>query len=174
MKIYAACLASYNAGTYHGAWIEIESGATSDTILAEIDKMLKASPTPGAEEYAIHDYEGVPQSLMTAWGEHPDLDEVASAAEALLDSGEVFEAALSYSGHVGEALEACRNQQYVDCGESPEEIVEKWFEDTGTLEEVPERLRCYIDFKAYARDLRLSGEWFFELVNGTYYAFSTI
>jgi antirestriction protein len=43
-RIYAACLASYNNGRLHGAWIDADQGA--DEINAEINKMLKASPYP--------------------------------------------------------------------------------------------------------------------------------
>lgn len=43
-RIYAACLASYNAGRLHGAWINADQDASS--IQAEISAMLKASPCP--------------------------------------------------------------------------------------------------------------------------------
>ena len=54
-RIYVACLASYNAGILHGEWID---ATDADTIREAIQEMLKRSPTPGAEEWAIHDYEG--------------------------------------------------------------------------------------------------------------------
>lgn len=44
MKIYAACLASYNAGILHGAWIDATQGA--DGIRDDIAEMLRASPYP--------------------------------------------------------------------------------------------------------------------------------
>lgn len=44
LRIYAACLASYNAGRLHGTWIDADQDA--DSINAEINKMLKASPCP--------------------------------------------------------------------------------------------------------------------------------
>ena len=49
-------MAAYNNGRLHGVWID----ATGDVeeIQEQINKMLKASPEPDAEEYAIHDYEG--------------------------------------------------------------------------------------------------------------------
>jgi antirestriction protein len=43
-RIYAACLASYNNGCLHGRWIDADQDA--DTIMAEINAMLKASPCP--------------------------------------------------------------------------------------------------------------------------------
>lgn len=43
-RIYAACLASYNNGCLHGAWIDAHQDV--DSIRAEIDAMLRASPYP--------------------------------------------------------------------------------------------------------------------------------
>lgn len=45
IRIYAACLASYNNGRLHGAWIDCE-GKDADAIRAEIATMLRASPYP--------------------------------------------------------------------------------------------------------------------------------
>ena len=55
-RIYVACLAAYNNGYLHGAWIEADQDA--DEIRDEIAAMLARSPIEHAEEYAIHDYEG--------------------------------------------------------------------------------------------------------------------
>lgn len=44
-RIYAACLASYNAGRLHGAWIDCE-GKDGDELRREIDDMLATSPCP--------------------------------------------------------------------------------------------------------------------------------
>lgn len=48
-KIYVACLASYNNGKLHGAWIDASLGA--DHIQDEINSILKSSPETGAEEW---------------------------------------------------------------------------------------------------------------------------
>lgn len=47
-RIYAACLASYNSGRLHGAWIDCEDKDESE-IMAEINAMLAASPYPNVE-----------------------------------------------------------------------------------------------------------------------------
>jgi hypothetical protein len=51
-RIYLACLAAYNNGRLHGAWVDADQGA--DHIWNELRKMLRASPEPDAEEWAIH------------------------------------------------------------------------------------------------------------------------
>ena len=45
MKIYVACLASYNAGRLHGVWIDCE-GKDADALQDEVNAMLRASPEP--------------------------------------------------------------------------------------------------------------------------------
>ena len=50
-RIYVACLAAYNNGRLHGAWID---ATTPDEIRTEVRAMLAASPEPDAEEWAIH------------------------------------------------------------------------------------------------------------------------
>lgn len=73
MKIYVACLAAYNAGRLHGEWIDATSDAAE--MGEAIAAMLAKSPVPGAEEYAIHDYDGFPDM-----GEFPGLDAIAETA----------------------------------------------------------------------------------------------
>lgn len=51
-RIYVACLAAYNNGRLHGAWIDAAQG--EDHVWACVRKMLAASPDPHAEEWAIH------------------------------------------------------------------------------------------------------------------------
>jgi len=50
-RIYVACLAAYNSGRLHGRWIDAAQDA--EDIKAQIAEMLKESPEPGAEEWAI-------------------------------------------------------------------------------------------------------------------------
>src|ERR1700722_1252880 len=54
-RIYVASLSDYNAGRLHGEWLD--AAQDPEAILAGISAMLAASPEPGAEEWAIHDYE---------------------------------------------------------------------------------------------------------------------
>ncbi len=56
IRIYVACLAAYNNGKLHGAWIDATQDI--DDIQEQVSQMLDESPEEDAEEYAIHDYEG--------------------------------------------------------------------------------------------------------------------
>ncbi|WP_273241477.1 antirestriction protein ArdA [Hyphomonas atlantica corrig.] len=50
-RIYVACLAAYNNGRLHGAWID---ATEPDEMMQGVRAMLAASPEPGAEEWSIH------------------------------------------------------------------------------------------------------------------------
>lgn len=67
---YIACLASYNNGTLHGAWVDLEVVEDVDDIKECIAWVMATSSEPGAEEYALHDYSGLPGYLTDS--EWPD------------------------------------------------------------------------------------------------------
>jgi antirestriction protein len=167
-KIYVACLASYNAGCLHGAWIDADQDV--DQINEEIQAILKASKENGAEEYAIHDYEGFGKIQLS---EYESISKVSELAKAIEEHGESFECFYQNDSFdsVSDAVEA-----YSDCyaGEfkSKEEWAESFLEETGGLSEMPERLRCYFDFEKYARDCEYGGDMnFFEVSYNRVYAF---
>ena len=74
MQIYIACLASYNQGILHGSWIEPTSDI--EELTAEVAKVIDTSPAEGAEEHAIHDYDGFPDL-----GEYPSLQDICDFVE---------------------------------------------------------------------------------------------
>lgn len=45
LRIYVACLASYNNGRLHGRWIDCD-GKDSDDLQAEVNEILRSSPYP--------------------------------------------------------------------------------------------------------------------------------
>ena len=83
---YFACLAAYNNGRLHGAWVDLEEATTAEEIQECIDWILATSPEPGAEERAMHDHAGLPDCLSrTEW---PDLADLAAYGEALQEIGD--------------------------------------------------------------------------------------
>ena len=92
-RIYVACLASYNAGTLHGKWINANQDA--DDIAAEVTAMLAESPEPGAEEWAIHDSEGFYGLKL---GESDSWEAVATLAASLAEHGPAYAAYIDCVG----------------------------------------------------------------------------
>lgn len=156
-SIYVACLASYNAGTLHGRWIECDQ--TASDIRDEIKQMLKQSSQPYAEEWAIHDYEYFGSVRLS---EYECLDDIAAFSEAYEEWGELFADVVNHCGGLGRLEEAKRllKDEYSGEADSLAEWAENFLEETGSLENVPHELRSYIDFERYGNDMDISGDIF--------------
>ncbi|MFE3579317.1 antirestriction protein ArdA [Streptomyces vinaceus] len=104
-QIYAACLASYNNGILHGEWIDATQDP--DSIDHAIRLMLEASPMPGAEEYAIHDYDGFGGLPL---GEYESLDDLHAIALALDEYPAVVVAHFYGEVEAEDLLETCQDR----------------------------------------------------------------
>jgi len=140
-RIYIACLASYNAGYLHGAWIECDD---LETLLKGRDQVIKTSPVAGAEEWAIHDYE-----LPFAVSEYESFTTIIEIIEFINGS---------YDQEIATAI-------YNDCKDLAEaqEMLEKYAGSFDSDEEygehcayeqmdIPENLRFYLNYEAIGRD----------------------
>ncbi len=148
-RIYVACLAAYNNGRLHGRWIE---ATTPDDIWREVSAMLRSSPEPDAEEWAIHDYEGFEGAHLS---EYASFETVCDLAEFI---GEYGELAARIYGHYGNDLEQARAafEDYAGEYRSAADFAEELHTELGTA--IPESLTYYIDWQALARDMALNGE----------------
>lgn len=151
-RIYVACLAAYNNGYLHGAWIDAAQEPWS--IYDDVKAMLAASPIAGAEEWAIHDYEDFGGVRIE---EHTGFEQVSELAVFIAEHGEVGAALLAhYCGDLDEAREAI-TERYMGEHSSLADYVQEVTEEGGN---VPQTLRYYIDYQAMARDAELNGELF--------------
>lgn len=158
-RIYVASLSDYNDGRLHGIWIN--AAQDSQDIWTEVQRMLSTAPLPGAEEYAIHDYENFGPLQIN---EYEDLETVAYIAKGIAEHGIAFAhwATLFepndpesfghfedvYHGHFKSLIDYA-NELFDDLGYS--DLIEK------TL---PEYLQPYVrlDVDGFAKDLELSGD----------------
>ena len=172
-RIYVADLAAYNSGILHGVWIDVD-GKDVDDIQAEIDAMLEASPDPYAEECAIHDWEGLAALNLS---EFLELERIVKYCDLVSElEADIVDAALDTFGadYVLEADDPAEfiSDRYMGTFKDAEEWAESYLEDTGQLSEMPDSLRYYFNFEAYARDAQYSGELSFVDVPGGVAVFS--
>ena len=151
IRIYVADLAAYNAGHLHGEWID----ATLDTddIQAQVNAMLANSPVDGAEEYAIHDYEGFDGYSLGEYEGIQSAHEIACFIEEYPDFGGALLAHFNNLDDARQAAEEC----YCGCHASLADYAQELTEETTTI---PQHLAQYIDYKAMARDMEYSGDVF--------------
>lgn len=151
-RIYVACLAAYNNGWLHGAWIDVEDDA--DAVREAINAMLKASPVAGAEEYAIHDHEGFGGVEIA---EYAGVGKVVAIASFLRERGTLGALVLEHFCGDLDAAASALDEDYWGVFASLADGYQEMTEETLTI---PEALRLYIDWEAMARDARLNGEVF--------------
>lgn len=147
IRIYVACLASYNNGILHGVWIDATQsvGAINDQIAV----MLNASQIEGAEEFAIHDYEGFEGVPIF---EPQSVESVVETAAFIEEHGALGGKLISHFGDLNEAREAM-SDRYVGQYTSLEDFAQELTEDTT---DIPQNIAFYIDYERMARDLEIS------------------
>ncbi|MDP0500857.1 MAG: antirestriction protein ArdA [Verrucomicrobiota bacterium JB022] len=148
-RIYVACLAAYNAGYLHGEWINANQDA--EDIQAEISEVLKTSPIPHAEEWAIHDYEGLGRGVIE---EYTGIETVAKLAAFIAKHADLGVLLLEHtSGDLEDAERLIEN--YLGVYASLADYAQELTEETT---EIPANLSFYIDYQSMARDMEMNGD----------------
>ncbi len=157
-RICVASLSDYNAGILHGAWIAADQ--TTEELFEEVQAMLDRSPTPGAEEFAIHDFEGFGQYEV---GEYDSLDWISTIARGIGEHGLAFAAWVESCDRDADRV-AQFEEAYRGDWETVEAYAEELLSDLGYEQVIdaaaPEWLQPYVQFnmEAFARDLELNGD----------------
>ena len=112
--------------------------------------MLKSSPIPDAEEWAIHDHEGF-EGLDIS--EYEEIESVCEKAAFIEEHGRLgAELASHYGGDLKEA-KTTLNDHYAGQYSSLAEFAEELTDQTA---EIPNSLQYYIDYELMGRDLAIS------------------
>ncbi|MGY6517484.1 MAG: antirestriction protein ArdA [Lysobacteraceae bacterium] len=114
-----------------------------------------AGTVPSAEEYAVHDYDGIPATF----GEYPSLDELAAWVEAATEHGDAFaECWEDLRGDTVAEKVADFADHFAGTFDRPLDWAEDFIEDTGMLQGVPEEVARYFDTGRWLRDYRLTAD----------------
>lgn len=161
--IWVASLADYTNGHLHGQWIHANQQPSA--LYAAVHDMLANSPTPGAEEWAIFDYDDFAGLHID---EHDRLEDIAAIATGLRTHGPAFGA---WAKRVRieskpEALDHQRLEAFEDYFLGEFDTPDEWAHDllgeaiSGVEEHIPQSLQSYIhfDYNAFARDCDLNGD----------------
>lgn len=161
-RIYVGTYAKYNNGSIKGAWIDLE-GLDKESFLEKCLELHKDESDP---ELMFQDYEGFPEKF---YGESHIKDELWDWLELDEDDRELLEVASEAID--SEDIEHARDK-FMGRYDSETDWAENFLADTGTLDRIPDDLRQYFDFEAYARDARMGGDVCFHRHNGEVWVFS--
>ena len=79
---------------------------------------------------------------------------------------EAYQDAVDEKGDISDARDA-----FHGIHDSKEDFAASWYDETGELDQIPEGLRCHIDWEGVARDFSYSG-WVFHRVEDGVYVFA--
>ena len=164
MVVYLSNLGRYNEGVLQGRWLKLPASKEAlEKVLDEIgiNEMY--------EEYFITDSEsdiiGI-NNVINEFSNIQKLNELAECLELLSEDEErKLEAILEYEScssatELIEIIEDMENYDLLD-GIDTEEALGYYYADELCCIYIPENIKCYFDYEAYGRDIRLEGNGIF-------------
>lgn len=154
-RVHYWALNFYNNGQLVGKWFELDT-LTGDEHQAEIGEWLQELTEQSGvlcEEYIVGDAEGIPSKYVGEYaiggGAFVHLEK---RGESSL-SNDLFDAIVNELEIDPEDVEDC----YLGSWDSLEDYAYDRVEDQVVLDALPQDLRGYFDYEAYARDLEING-----------------
>lgn len=182
-RIYVASLSDYNTGRLIGRWIDLD-GKDADDIGAAIAEMLAEDAVIGAEEWAIHDYEGFGPLRLSELESSARLAGIVAGCEAA-DEPAAWLAWLADDSTRDPAdpdtLDAF-SDAYMGHYDSAKDWAEEYADDIGLTKAIDDLAaahgmivqRVTFDAAGYVYDCRCSGEiWFEDAPDGGVYVFQS-
>lgn len=160
MEICLTNLGKYNEGEL--VFTRLVLPATTEEIYAAYDEIGVAEGTM-YEETFISDYETDINGLEIR--EYANIDDLNELAEELENFDEyeleAFGAMLDYGLATDEALQKVQDGEYMfyDGCSTMADVAERYADETGLLNSIPDDLRYYFDFEAYGRDMECNGHF---------------
>jgi antirestriction protein len=166
-RIYVGTYAKYNNGSIKGAWLDLEDYTDRESFLEACAELHKDENDP---ELMFQDFENFPRSYYNESPSFEKLDKLFEWLELDEDDRELLQVYCEHvcddSADIEQAREAFQGKY-----DSEAAWAESFLEDTGTLNEIPENLRYYFDYEAYARDARIGGDVSFVRHDGDVWVF---
>ncbi len=157
-RVWIASLSDYNAGHLHGAWVDADQ--EPDDIWEGVNGVLRTSREPGAEEWAVFDYEGFGPLRLS---EYETVERISRLGRGIGEHGEAFAAFAHFLGDGEDELLQRFEDSYLGHWESVRAYAEDYLDACGIDElldeHIPDSLRPYVqvDAEALARDMEFEG-----------------
>lgn len=145
-----------------GAWIDLDDITDTDDVLAILaEQGLVPKNEDGEPEYGgdllVADVDGALARGFLSKYDAFDLAGYKDCADWCESNGHDLEAAAAYIGHFGSWSQRHFADAYMGQHDSEEDFARELVDDLGLLDSMPDELRGYFDYEAYARDIFLNG-----------------
>jgi antirestriction protein len=144
MRVYVGTYTKYNNSSIAGAWLDLSDYADKDDFISACIALHKDEVDP---ELMFQDWEDIPEKLI---GESWISEEVWELAALTDDEKEIV---VAYLDNIGEADIKTILERFLGRYDKPSDYAYDYLEESGELNSIPEHLRGYFDYEAYARDL---------------------
>jgi antirestriction protein len=162
-RVYVGTYAKYNSGSIEGKWLYLEDYADRDAFLAACAELHKDESDP---ELMFQDFEGFPKSYYSESNVPAELWDWLELDENDRELLDVYQEHVDQSGTIEQAQE-----NFAGTFSNESDWAASILDDTGALQEIPENLRYYFDYDAYARDARMNGDVVFAHHDGDVWVF---
>lgn len=139
-RVYVACLGCYNEGRLNGKWIDAD----------EYEDYEHKCKRPCHEEYAIHDYDTMPDL-----GEYPDPEKIVEVAEAVMEHGyDIVNDFIQWGADdVSRISDAFLTEL---SGWNYNKVLGEYLIHELCMMDIPDELIDYFDYEAYGRDMQVN------------------
>lgn len=148
--VYVGTYHKYNCGSIFGKWFDLSDFEEMAEFSKACRKLYASEVDP---EFMFQDWEGIPSKFVSE--SSIDWDFITVLKQAKEEGRE--DAFVAWADYSGECDFDAFDDAYRGKAETEEDYAYELVEDNGLLNDVPEPLRSYFDYEAYARDLFSSG-----------------
>jgi antirestriction protein len=140
MRIYVASLSDYNDGRLEGKWFDLSDYPDASDLMMAIQEMLdelteKYNDGEVREEWAVHDYEGIPSTLASEYMGEQDFQQLYDIAIVAEEYGVPLEVLMERAGDTGsdDYKALAESLMFVVQGRNEADIVMEWEDQMGEL-----------------------------------------
>ena len=157
ISVWVGNLGKYNEGELVGEWFSFPC----EDFEEEWDELMKAIGIGGRyEEVFCADWEcDIPGLKYSEYPDYEELDSIAQEWDSMLNwQQEAVGIRMSLMGE--DIYKAIDNMNdvciYYGCDDMTD-VAERYVDDTGMLDQVPDSFRCYFDYEMFGRDMAIEG-----------------
>jgi antirestriction protein len=142
LRIYVASLSDYNNGRLEGKWLDLSDYSDASELMEAIQEMLdeltekyKSVDGEVREEWAVHDYEGIPSTMASEYMGEQDFQQIYDIAEVADESGVPFEVLIERAGDTGsdDYKALAESLMFIVQGNDESDIVHEYEDQIGEL-----------------------------------------